>query len=117
MTAAHVIPSHLSQASDRRGSNRFPFREEVRYRILSAKAAGGECYGRTIDMSSGGVLFTTEAALPHGRLIEIAVNWPARLGGVCPLQFVAVGRVVRSDSASAAVHIRKYQFKTRKTRA
>jgi hypothetical protein len=108
MTASHAT-------SDRRGSSRFPFREEVRYRVLSPKALGGESYGKTIDMSSGGVLFTTDGNLPYGRLIEIAVNWPARLGGVCPLQFVAEGRVVRSDGASAAIHIRKYQFKTRKS--
>jgi hypothetical protein len=68
-------------------------------------------------MSSGGILFTTEGELPHGRLIELSVNWPARLGGVCPLKFVAVGRVVRSNAVSAVVRIEKYEFKTRKATA
>jgi len=94
MTAPQAIPIYLASASDRRGNNRFPVREDVRYRILRPKAHSLEGCGRTIDMSSGGILFTTEGELPHGRLIELSVNWPARLGGVCPLKFVAVGRVV-----------------------
>jgi hypothetical protein len=67
-------------------------------------------------MSSTGVRFTTEAELSRGRLIECAMNWPARLGGDCALQLVAVGRVVRSDAASAVVRIAKYEFKTRRLR-
>jgi hypothetical protein len=115
MTAPRSIPSH--SAPDRRGSNRFPFREHVRYRALSAKSSGLEGLGRTIDMSSSGVRFTTEAELSRGGLVECAVNWPARLDGACPLQLVAVGRVVRSDAASAVVRIAKYEFRTRKPRA
>ena len=48
-----------------------------------------------------------------GRLIEVAVDWPVRLDGACRLQFVAVGKVVRSEAGKAAVRIERYQFKTR----
>jgi hypothetical protein len=65
-------------------------------------------------MGSGGILFTTEEKLPVGRSIEISVNWPARLDGTCPLQFVATGRVIRSDEKQAAVRIERYEFKTRR---
>jgi hypothetical protein len=41
------------------------------------------------------------------------MNWPAMLGGTCPLKFVAVGRVVRSKPDTAAVRIEKYEFRTR----
>ncbi len=64
-------------------------------------------------MGSGGILFTTEEKLELGRVVEVSVNWPARLDGVCPLQFVATGRVVRSESNRAAVRIERYEFKTR----
>jgi hypothetical protein len=43
----------------------------------------------------------------------LAVNWPARLDGVCPLQFVAIGRVIRAEDDRAAVQIERYEFKTR----
>jgi|ERR1035438_2633476 hypothetical protein len=114
MTAPITIPSHSAHAHERRKTNRFPFREGLRYRILRARSHSLEGYGRTIDMSSGGVRFTTEGELPRGRLIELSVSWPARLDGVCPLQFVAAGRVIRSDAVSAVVRIERYEFKTRK---
>lgn len=69
--------------------------------------------GTTLNIGSGGILFTTEERLPLGRTVELSVNWPARLDGICPLQFVATGRVVRSDSQRAAVRIERYEFRTR----
>ncbi|SPE41814.1 Type IV pilus assembly PilZ [Candidatus Sulfopaludibacter sp. SbA3] len=101
---------------DRRGSSRFPVREEVRYKILQhSKAQPWIGNGQTLNIGSGGILFTTEEHLPVGRSIEISVNWPARLDGTCPLKFVATGRIVRSDAFKAAVRIERYQFKTRGT--
>ena len=99
--------------TDRRETNRFPVREEVRYRVLHAKGSPASGVGMTLDIGSGGILFTTQGRLPMGRLVEVAVNWPARLGGTCPLQFVAVGKVVRSEATKAAVQIEHYEFKTR----
>jgi len=98
---------------DRRETNRFPVREEVRYRILQSKAVQLTGAGKTVDISSGGILFTTSEPLPPGRLVEISVNWPARLDGTCPLQLVATGRIVRADDARAAVRIERYEFRTR----
>jgi hypothetical protein len=69
--------------------------------------------GRTLNIGSGGILFTTEERLPMGRPVEVSVNWPVRLDGTCPLQFVAVGKVVRSENTAAAVQIERYEFKTR----
>ena len=71
--------------------------------------------GRTLNIGSGGILFTTEERLPTGRLVELSVNWPARLDGTCPLKMVARGRVVRSEDTKAAVRIERYEFRTRKT--
>jgi hypothetical protein len=70
--------------------------------------------GTTLNIGSGGILFTTEEKLPIGRMVELSVNWPARLDGICPLQFVATGRVIRSDGLKAAVRIERYEFKTRR---
>jgi hypothetical protein len=70
--------------------------------------------GTTLNIGSGGILFTTEDKLPIGRVVELSVNWPARLDGICPLQFVATGRVIRSEAQRAAVRIERYEFKTRR---
>ena len=99
-------------AADRRRTTRFPVCEELRYRIMhrSSQVRGT---GKTLNIGSGGVLFTTEELLPIGRTVELSVNWPARLDGNCPLKFVAIGRVVRAETESAAVRIERYEFRTR----
>jgi hypothetical protein len=98
---------------ERRGNNRFPVQERIRYRTLHTKPLEHIGSGTTVNMSSGGILFTTERPLPTGRLVELSVSWPARLGGDCALNFVVIGRIVRSDGDCAAVRIQKYEFKTR----
>jgi hypothetical protein len=99
---------------ERRLSSRYPFRQELRYRVTTSKAANMSGSGTTLNMGSRGILFTTEHKLPVGRGVELAVDWPARLDGTCPLQFVARGRVVRAEDNRAAVRIERYQFKTRR---
>jgi hypothetical protein len=101
--------------TDRRGTSRFPLHEDVQYRVLHRAAARTTGTGKTLNIGSTGILFTTEERLPLGRTVELSVSWPARLGGTCPLKFVAVGRVVRADADKAAVRIEKYEFRTRGT--
>jgi len=69
--------------------------------------------GKTLNIGSGGMLFTTESQLPLGRTVELSVNWPARLHGTCPLKFVAIGRVIRAEADLAAVRIERHEFRTR----
>jgi hypothetical protein len=103
----------LANSFERRGTGRFPLQEELRYRLLQSKTLQVSGSGQTLNIGSGGILFTTEDKLPIGRLVELSVNWPARLGGTCPLKFVAIGRVIRSEADRAAVRIERYEFKTR----
>lgn len=111
LSGAAVAP----QRTERRLTSRFPLQQEVRYRLIQARAGSRRGVGRTVDVSSGGILFTTSERLPTGRIVEVAMHWPAQLNGTCPLQFVARGRVVRSDGRTAAVRIQRYEFRTRAT--
>ena len=99
--------------TDRRETSRFPVREDVKYTVVHSRALKTSGSGKTLNFGSGGLLFTTEDRLPVGRTVELSVTWPALLGGKCPLQFVATGRVVRSESNRAAVKIERYEFRTR----
>ncbi len=103
----------LTGTLERRGTGRFPLKEDVRYKLLQSKSMQVSGSGQTLNIGSGGILFTTEEQLPLGRIVELSVNWPARLGGTCPLKFVAIGRVIRSEADRAAVRIERYEFKTR----
>ncbi len=102
-------------APDRRGSDRFPIEREVRYKALSRNKGPEETgTGRTINMSSNGILFQTSTTLSPGRRLELSVNWPAKLNDTCPLQLVAKAKVVRADATTAAVEILQYEFRTAK---
>ena len=43
--------------ADRRSADRFPIEREVRYRVISKKFADEAGSGRTVNMSSNGVLY------------------------------------------------------------
>lgn len=107
------VSANLGGLMDRRGTIRFPVQEELKYRVMQSKSIVAAGTGHTLNICSGGILFTTQEKIPLGRQVEISVNWPARLDGTCPLKFVAVGRVVRSENRQAAVRIERYEFKTR----
>ena len=101
-----------NSSPDRRNTDRFPLENNLRYRLQDGKQAGA---GQTLNMSSGGILFTAESQLPIGEHVEISVEWPAQLNARCGLKLVALGKVVRSSADAAAVRIEKYDFRTRAT--
>lgn len=100
---------------DRRGADRFPIERDVRFKVLNRKNAEEVGIGRTINMSSNGVLFTTDQYLIPGRRLEIAISWPAQLNSKVALKLVARGRVVRCDEGKAAIEIHQYEFRTQST--
>jgi hypothetical protein len=101
-----------SDADDRRITNRLPIERDVRYKVLLGRGATQVGTGKTVNISSGGVLFTTESMLPEGERVELAVSWPAQLNNALPLKFVAMGRLVRCEANQAAIAIERYEFKT-----
>jgi hypothetical protein len=110
----------LSQAQrpetrdERRSRQRFPIEQEVGYKIFgSHKSVVQVGLGMSLNMSSTGVLFTTESTLPPGERVELAMSWPVLLNDMLPLKLVARGRLVRSAGTQAAMSIEKYEFKTR----
>lgn len=106
------VSAVFGRMSERRETIRFPLCEDVKYKLVQGKIVTTGT-GTTLNIGSGGVLFTTQQRLPLGRLVELSVNWPARLDGTCPLKFVATGRVIRSEPDRAAVRIERYEFRTR----
>ena len=97
---------------DRRQSDRFPIEREVRYKVMSKRASEELGAGKTVNMSSAGVLFSTEQTLIPGKRIEVSINWPAQLNNKCALKLVARGRVVRAHNGQAALEIQQYEFRT-----
>jgi c-di-GMP-binding flagellar brake protein YcgR len=106
-----VSPDQHKQP-DRRHADRFSIQREVRYKLLNHRGAEETGDGRTVNISSSGVLFTTETRLPTGRRVELSISWPAKLDDRCGLQLMARGRVVRFENGLAAVEIQQHEFRT-----
>ena len=102
----------MTGTTERRASSRFPIERDVRYKVLNKKSNNENGLGKTINMSSNGIYFSTEHVLLPGRTLEVAVSWPAQLNNTCPLKLVARGRVVRFEPGKAAVEIQHYEFRT-----
>jgi len=102
----------IKDASDRRASDRFPIEREVRYKVLSKRSADEAGSGRTVNMSSSGVLFTSQHFLIPGKRVEVSISWPAQLNNTTNLKLVARGRVVRCEDGQAALEIQQYEFRT-----
>jgi hypothetical protein len=102
----------VKDANDRRSADRFPIEREVRYKVLSKRSNDEAGLGKTINMSSSGVLFTSEHYLLPGKRVEVAISWPAQLNNRTALKLVARGRVVRCEDGRAALEIQQYEFRT-----
>jgi hypothetical protein len=111
-TRENKVTSNANAQTDRRHSDRFPIEREVRYRVLNKRSSEETGDGKTVNISSSGVLFTVDQVLLPGRRMELAINWPAQLNNKCALKLVARGRVVRFEGGRAAIEIQQYEFRT-----
>jgi hypothetical protein len=68
--------------------------------------------GKTVNISSRGVLFTSPQLLLPGRRMELSISWPVQLNNQVALRLVARGRVVRFEEGHAAIEIQQYEFRT-----
>jgi len=102
---------------DRRTNARFPCRLAVSYQALEHPFLSGVSTSETLNISSKGLLFATDEALQPGQLLQVSVDWPARLENQVPLKLVAEGRIVRNLNGLAAMRIDKYEFRTRRVKA
>ncbi len=105
-----------SDGPDRRTNARFPCRLAVSYQALEHPFFSGTATSETLNISSKGLLFSTDEALKPGQLLQVSVDWPARLENQVPLKLVAEGRIVRNLNGQAAMRIDKYEFRTRRAR-
>jgi c-di-GMP-binding flagellar brake protein YcgR len=105
-----------SKGVNRRLNDRFPIVRELRYRVLGGRENSPWGSGRTLDISSTGVLFSAETPLPAGKRLELSISWPAQLDGKCAMKFVARGRVKRCRGTEVAIAIDKYEFRTQGSR-
>ena len=97
---------------ERRTKRRFEIAQDVRYKMLYGQRIAETGSGKTLNISSGGVWFTTENMLTVGMPIEVSMGWPVLLNDSCPMKLMIYGCVIRSNEKGAAVAIERYEFRT-----
>ena len=99
-------------AQDRRSTHRYPIELPIQYTIVKNYLAVGTGTGSSIDLSTGGIAFTSDTPVRIGSYLELSISWPALLNQTCALKLRAAGRVVRSEHNRTAISLDRYEFRT-----
>lgn len=96
---------------ERRTKARYPLELTIHYQTMGVlePICGA---GRTVNMSSSGLLIACEHDLPEGERLKVTIEWPTLLNGTTPLQLVTTGKVVRKQESNLGVAFDWYQFRT-----
>ena len=84
-------------SEDRRSKRRYPITLPVQYKIMKNYLVMGSGSGTTVDLSSGGIAFSTPEPGRLGSFLEVSVSWACTAQSILPPEAVASGRVIRSD--------------------
>ena len=91
-------------------------RKNQRYKLrlpfqIVGSDASLEAAGETLNVSSGGVAFTSVVRLPVGEPIEYVITFPRAPGTRKEVRLRCVGTVLREDAESAfAATLERYEF-------
>ena len=107
-----VYRASVFYESDRRLHQRYFVALDVEYKVSDRTGLLRRGHGRTINLSSGGILVETQNCLAIGRPIDLAIQWPCLLSGSVPLKLVVRGNIVRNDANFIAVRITSHEFRT-----
>jgi hypothetical protein len=96
---------------ERRLHHRYPITLDVEYKLLTTGIREQIGIGKTVNISSVGVLFVATDDLPVRRPVEVLIDWPFLKKGGRPLKVVMYGRVIRSDGKLVAVQVSRPEFR------
>ena len=83
---------------------RFTVRHRVSVPVIHKlwKSNLPEKHGQSLDISEGGMYFTTDAVLQEGETIEVKFVMPEAVAGEPPSDWLCTGQVVRVDRVGGA---------------
>lgn len=97
----------------RRAPRRFPIQQHVRYQCMKGSRIFAVGFGKTLEIGSREVRFTTQHSLERGQKMRLAMDWPAMLDNTCRMKLEISGWIVYTARGEAAVKIERYEFRTR----
>jgi c-di-GMP-binding flagellar brake protein YcgR len=97
---------------DRRQDRRYRIHLDLRWKLIRRRRVLETGVGKTVDLSSGGILFDAGRQLPVGLNVELSISWPVLLRNEAPMQLIVSGRVVRTSQNTTAVAMAQHEFRT-----
>lgn len=88
---------------------RFRIERPAEFRFTDVRNA--PCFsGRTVNISSGGVLFKTDQSLGIGRKVEMLIRQCDSADGLFQVDLRLLGMVIRSGTGWAVMQVRKHRL-------
>jgi hypothetical protein len=100
-------------SQEHRSHPRYPINVEVSYELIVHGKVVETGHGRTVNISTGGVLFESQRPLAPEMGIRLSIAWPAQLGDAVGLTLRVSGRTIRVQENCTAVKTQRYDFRTR----
>jgi c-di-GMP-binding flagellar brake protein YcgR len=100
---------------ERRASKRFSIDREIRYRVVDDGPTGISGTGRTVNLSSGGMLVVADRLLSPGLKLKIEMDWQISVDAKVKMKLVAFCTVVRADMGAivlTALKITRHEFQS-----
>ena len=99
---------------DQRAKDRYPITLELQYKLMHGGRVERTGVGKTVNISSSGVLFETDESLPANGNVELSMKWPFLLRGICGMKLIIRGRIVRCDTNAKAIAMKaeSHEFRT-----
>jgi hypothetical protein len=108
-------PVDLLKLEEQRRSARYLLELTLQFKSSYRRKTVVSGTGRTLDISSSGLLFVSDQQLKPGMKVELSINWPVKLHGETALQLVVRGIVVRVVGSATAIRMKQRDFHTRRT--
>jgi hypothetical protein len=99
---------------ERRRHSRYELELELKYTVLKGPAPQ-DGVGKTRNVSVGGACFLADQGLPAGLLVDLSIDWPVLLDGICHLQLRMLGLILRSAEGEIAIRAMHHEFRTRRS--
>lgn len=99
-------------STDRRADQRYPIALQLQYKLIRNGRVERRGFGRTVNISSRGVLFEINCVAPTRGRMELALKWPFLHQGSCRLKLIMRGRILRTDEKTIALRAEFRELRT-----
>ena len=93
-------------------SRRYPIVLGLTWKLFRRAALIDSGFGRTVNLSTQGILFDAMGPFPTGMKIALSIFWPMGPANLTPACLDIEGRIVRSNGCNVAITIDRHNFCT-----